>query len=57
MQVEIYDITGKKVDQFTDVNVASGYTRTISLSTYAAGSYIVNITTENGTVRYNLIVQ
>jgi glutamine cyclotransferase len=57
MQVEIYDITGKKVEQLTDVNIASGYTRTISLSTYAAGTYIVNITTENGTVRYNLIVQ
>ena len=57
IQVEIFDVTGKKVEQINGVCVSSGYTHTVNLTYYAAGAYIVNVNTENGSVKYNLVVR
>ena len=57
IQLEIFDMSGKKVEQTNGVSVYAGYTQTINLAKYATGTYVVNITTESGSVKYNLIVQ
>jgi hypothetical protein len=54
--VDMYDVTGRVVENFVDFSNASGYARNIQVSKFAAGTYVVNVKTENGTARYTLLI-
>ncbi|MBK7149285.1 MAG: T9SS type A sorting domain-containing protein [Bacteroidetes bacterium] len=56
IQIDLYDVTGRIVEQIADFSNASVYVRTIQVSNFASGTYVVNVKTENGTARYTLLV-
>jgi hypothetical protein len=56
MTVEVIDMTGKVMETIANTTVAAGtHTSKINTSSYAAGVYFVNITTEEGTVKRKFV--
>ena len=55
--VTVYDAAGKRISEFTDEASADNYTHIFNVKEFAKGSYLANIKTANGTLRYNFMVQ